>query len=186
MHGNPTVTALVRRLYLESVTELFAAYGFSAQADDDGAVRSGIHRASYISVLSLTAPGLRLACTIDLDAELLARLHPARSHADQAPPLASDLEDWSRELNNQLGGRLKNKLLARGFDLMLGLPSLLAGVDISAIPQADMDVMRAAYVARGRRIIVTLASQLAPDITLADMLPSDADDILREGEIALF
>ena len=137
-------------------------------------------------MLSLTADGLRIASMIDLDIELLASLHPERAGAHQVPLPAADLEDWCRELNNQLSGRLKNKLLERGTNLVLGLPSLLTGIDISSIAQDDMDMYQAAYLSDGRRMVVTLATEIAAETRLAEAAPSDAGDILREGAIALF
>jgi hypothetical protein len=142
-----------------------------------------------VSVLGLTAHGLCIACMLDFDVALLASLHPARANAPDAPVSPSDLADWCRELNNQLGGRLKNKLIQRGkrgSDLMLGLPSLLKGIDISSIAQDDLDMYQVSYVADGRRMVVTLATQIAADTTLTEEAMPDTDEVLREGAIALF
>ncbi len=185
MNRNPTATALVRRLYVESLTELLQAYGLTDRIRDDSAEQAPTtaHRESYVSVLSLTADGLRVLSTLDFDIELLTSLYPARVEARGGSLAATDLEDWCRELNNQLGGRLKNKLLERGSNLMIGLPALLTGVDISSIAQDDMDMYQVAYVSSGRRMIATLSTEIAAETMLT---ATDAGDILREGAIALF
>jgi hypothetical protein len=187
MNQNPTATALVRRLFLESLTELLQAYGLTERIRDDSAERSptAVHRESYVSVLSLTADGLLILSTLDFDIELLASLYPARAQSAGGSIAAVDLEDWCRELNNQLGGRLKNKLLERGSNLVIGLPALLTGVDISSIANDDMDMYQVAYVSAGRRMIATLSTQIAAETKLTETAP-DAGDILREGAIALF
>ena len=186
MKRSPTATALVRRLYVESVDELLAAYGLSNRVREAGADPAAARRMSYVSVLGLTADGLRICSILDLDVELLASLHPARVGAPDALLEATDLGDWCRELNNQLGGRLKNKLVVRGCDPMLGLPSLLTGMDISAIAQGDMDMYQAVYVADGRRMVVTLATQICADMTLTEEASQNTGEILAEGAIALF
>lgn len=187
MNRNPAVTALVRRLFLESFTELLVAYNLTDRIHEDTAEPPREHRVSYVSVLTLTADGLRISSTLDLDIELLARLHPMRADTREAPITVADLEDWCAELNNQLGGRLKNKLLVRGCHLATGLPSLLTGIDISSIAQDDdMDTYQAAYVSEGRRMVVTLATDIAADTRLTEPTPAAANAVLREGAVVLF
>src|SRR5215213_868851 len=47
--------------------------------------------------------------------------------------------DWVGELTNQLVGRLKSKLLARGVTIAMTTPVVLSGVRVSPLPRGDME-----------------------------------------------
>jgi hypothetical protein len=120
---------------------------------------------------------------IRIDKRLLASIHPL-------PPAAvsqRDLEDWCRELNNQLVGRMKNKLLRYGVTVSLGLPVLLTGTDVSAVAAPDLTVNDHAFALDNGRLMLTLSTFVDPAVELREMesMP-DEEGAHVEGSIALF
>jgi hypothetical protein len=107
-------------------------------------------------------------------------MHP--SGARELPQ--RQLEDWCRELNNQLMGRMKNKLLRLGCEVMTGLPSLITGTDVSAISAPDLDFREYFFASAQGRLESTLAMLLAPDLAFAEA--PEAEQVMREGVLSLF
>lgn len=175
----------VADLYTQSCTELLHAYGLSEsleRVEDRGPQSS---ESCYVSVLALTGEGVRLVSAMDVDVSLLRASYPA----SETSPSPQDLEDWCRELNNQLGGRLKNKLLQLGCKVMLGLPSLLTGIAITHVEQQDLDTRRIFFKSPAGNLTVTLASHIAPSVELADepiAAGQEESSMLFEGGFQLF
>jgi len=44
------------------------------------------------------------------------------------------IRDWVAELTNQLAGRIKHKLLARGVDILISTPLILRGEHLAPLP----------------------------------------------------
>ncbi len=170
--------ATVIDLYVQSSVELFSAYGLVA-GERDTTPRTP-HEMRYVSILSASGDKIRLLSTVNIDETLLIRMHPsgARELSQR------HLEDWCRELNNQLMGRMKNKLLRQGCEIMTGLPSLITGTDISPVSAPDLDFREYFFASAQGRLESTLAMLLAPDLELADA--PEAEQVMREGVHALF
>ena len=49
------------------------------------------------------------------------------------------MRDWVGELTNQLVGRLKSKLLARGIEIALTTPIVLSGVRLKPLPRGRLE-----------------------------------------------
>src|SRR4051812_1990116 len=114
-----TANEIVIDLYIHACDELFTAYGLTACLQRQDADRHDAKEASYISILGASGEKIRISSTLNIGAILLAKLHP--SGAKNVPQ--RELEDWCQELNNQLVGRVKNKLLRLGSEVITGLPS---------------------------------------------------------------
>lgn len=175
---NATPISTVIDLYVRASGELFSAYGLAASGRDGRARKR--HETRFVSILSATGEQIRLLSTLNVDESLLASIHP--SGAANLPQ--RELEDWCRELNNQLMGRMKNKLLRVGCEIMTGLPSLITGTDISAVVAPDLDFREYFFASAQGRLESTLAMLLAP--TLAFAGAPDADQVMREGAHATF
>jgi hypothetical protein len=104
-----------------------------------------------------------------------------------ADPSQPDLEDWCLELNNQLVGRVKNKLLGYGRVVTVGLPVLLTGTDVSAVTPPNSEVHQYSVESADGQITLTLATLIAPNVELHEMEPSMHDGaVMAEGTVALF
>ncbi len=176
--GNAAPIATVIDLYVRATGELFSAYGLTPGGRDAGARKP--HETRYVSILSATGEKIRLLSTLNVDESLLASMHP--SHA--ADLSQRQLEDWCRELNNQLVGRVKNKLLRVGCQVMTGLPSLITGTDISAVSAPELDFREYFFASAQGRLESTLAMLLAPDLALAEA--AEAGQVMREGAHSIF
>jgi hypothetical protein len=175
-------TETVIDVYLQASIELFSAYGLSTrlQRQEDA---PNAQRSSYVSVLGATGEGIRFSSTLNAGADLLVRLHPSGAR-DVA---RRDLEDWCRELNNQLVGRVKNKLLRLDCQVTAGLPVLITGSGIDTVMAPEQEYRQYFFAGEHGSLVLTLALVLAPDLELKEV-PASADDeaIRLEGEHALF
>src|SRR5882672_12028151 len=114
---------VLNELYVQACGALLSAYGLTVNVKEQGEGTSARHEASYVSILSASGEGIRLSSMLKIDRGLVIRMHPLGPANISAP----DLEDWCLELNNQLVGRVKNKLLGYGRVVLVGLPVLLTG-----------------------------------------------------------
>jgi hypothetical protein len=176
--ASATPISTVIDLYVQSSGELFSAYGLAVSGRDTGPRKS--HETRYVSILSASGDKIRLLSTLNVDESLLASMHPSRE-----PKLAQrQLEDWCRELNNQLMGRMKNKLLRVGCEVMTGLPSLVTGVNISPVTEPDLDFREYFFASAHGRLESTLAMMLSPTLEFADV--PEAAQVMREGVLKMF
>lgn len=167
-------------VYMKACAELFSAYGLTTRVHRQHA-EPGVRKTSYVSVLSATGEGIRFSSTLNVEAGLLSQLHP--SGAANVPQ--RDLEDWCLELNNQLVGRVKNKLLRLGCEVASGLPVLITGNDINTVVGPEQDFREYFFASEHGQLALTLALVLAPDLEL-DETSAAADAVRLEGEHALF
>jgi hypothetical protein len=179
-HAVPCATVI--QMHVTACSELFAAYGLSEHLERQDGDHHEPGRGTYASVLGATGQGIRLSSTLSLDRELLVRTHPSGN----AKLPEREVEDWCRELNNQLVGRLKNKMLRAGCEVTTGLPVLIKGRDIVAVGAADEDFRQYFFSSQYGQLAFTLSMLLAPDLSL-DPGRADEDGGVRfEGAMALF
>jgi hypothetical protein len=173
----------VTTLHARACSDLFAAYGLNdylTRSQPWGAATLGC---AYASVMSATGPGVRLASSISLDAVLLARMHPL----GPGPVPEPLLQDWCRELNNQLMGRMKNMMLRLGCEVTNGLPSLISGSELMSVPAPDVDHRHYYFSSMRGRMALSLAMGFAPDFYLdVERLSADAAEVKDEGALWLF
>src|ERR1700733_15158899 len=155
-----TASSMVIEIYMQAGNELFTAYGLTTSLKRQEAARRGSKEENYVSSLSGSGDSIRLLSTLSVGARLLASIHP--SGVQNVP--RRDLEDWCRELNNQLVGRTKNKLLRLGCEVATGLPSLVTGTDVSAVAHPDLEMHQYHFTSEHGCLTTTLAMMLAPDI----------------------
>jgi hypothetical protein len=110
--------------------ELFGAYGVSlgpAQPHEAAFAHSGARVMS--GVIGFVGTHLRGSCLLaGTDAPLEASC-----------PAGGQLRDWVGELANQLVGRLKRKLLARGVTVAVTTPIVLSGVRVEPLPLGRLE-----------------------------------------------
>jgi hypothetical protein len=168
----------VTERYVESAHELFRAYRIAGRLRQVERHARGLDASRCVSTIGATGAGITLVSVLSMHEAMLSACHPAGD-----PFVArAGVEDWCRELNNQLLGRLKNKLLGVGCELIAGLPSLVAG-DIGDLAPPD-----AAYAqwffASSRGVAATLAIKL--DESSAATAAGGDEKAMREGDFALF
>ncbi len=180
---NAAPCVVVINLYLQACNELFSAYGLTALLEKQKGEKRDPSRACYVSVLGANGEDIRLLSTLNIEAPLLASMHPSGAgNVSQR-----DLEDWCRELNNQLVGRVKNKLLRFGCEVMTGLPSLITGTDIVTVSPPDLDFRQYFFASERGCLTSTLSTLLAPALEFKQKKSlADGEAVMREGALSLF
>lgn len=175
---------VIEELYTGACEELLRDYGVSARVDRSAAGGDRLPGESMVSVLGATGNGVNFLSTLHVQRSLLAALHPA---AGQAATRAQ-LQDWCGELNNQLAGRVKNKLLGYGHAVLLGLPSLVSGENVATEDPVRATVSHFVHESPAGRMVLTLSLQLDEQFQLREQAGEASDDlaVMREGEISLF
>jgi hypothetical protein len=114
---------------------------------------------------------------LHIEAPLLVSTHAAM--APHGAPL--DREDWCREFSNQLGGRLKNKLLPMGVALKVGLATLdpSATATVQGVPATE--VQRCSFISGKGWLRAELSMHVSPDFT-----PTTQGEALLEGTYLMF
>ena len=121
------VAQQIQKLAALAGAELLEAYGVDSVPAKGGWVEND--ELLYSGVMGFYGETLSGTC-------LLAA--PAATVLAAAPRDARP-RDWVGELTNQLVGRLKSKLLARGVTIAMTTPVVLSGVRISPLPRGDME-----------------------------------------------
>jgi hypothetical protein len=177
---------ILNELYVRASSDLLSAYGLTvdiADIQEQSADQRAHHKGSYISILGASGEGIRLSSMLKIDRDLVVSMHPLGC----ADISHGDLEDWCRELNNQLVGRVKNKLLGYGHVLMVGLPLLITGTDVSPVAAPNSQVHEYSIESAQGQITLTLATLVSSDVELHEMEASlDGEAVLLEGAVALF
>lgn len=183
MTSQTVACAIVVDLHAKACNELFEAYGLSQYLHRSDAGPQQGHRVTYVSVLGATGDGIRLSSTVSMDARLLALTHPSR----EASMPEREVQDWCREINNQLMGRVKNKLLRLGCEIANGLPVLITGTDMAAVTMPDLDHRQYFFTSKSGSMSFTLEMLFAQRFELdAANTTADAEEVRLEGAMALF
>jgi hypothetical protein len=176
----PTLTTmqledLIEQCAIESAVGLFLSYDTCLDCADetDSKVISDLALCGIVGFVGRQISGTLL---------LAATAEPLASSNN----VAARQRDWMAELSNQLFGRIKNRLLRRGLQLIGAPPAVIGGDHLVAFTgrsECQPIVLRSRS---GGRVCVWM------DYTVNDELPfplSDGDDnarIPKEGEVLLF
>lgn len=134
------------------MVDLFNAYEVAFAPMPNWSLASAPVPETSVSETFRTADGNSGRLTLSLPSELLAHMK-----ADESTSVRMD---WARELANQLVGRIKNRLLAFGVRLELGLPTLLDTRTLELQLQDPMGLR--VYVGRTRHGLVLITVQGLP------------------------
>jgi hypothetical protein len=69
-------------------------------------------------------------------------LAASKAAVESSCPPSGVIRDWTGELTNQLVGRIKTRLLARGVETMLATPIVLQGEHIAPVPRRKLHPCR--------------------------------------------
>ncbi len=177
--------SILCKLYLEAAHDLLVVYGLKTNLVPEPASATSLgNKPSHVSVLGATGDGIALSSVVKVDQDLLTRLYPLGSSADVS---RHELEDWCRELNNQLVGRTKNKLCRYGVILKLGLPLLLTGTAVSTVAASDLTVTEQSFRSMDGQLALTLATLVSPDVELHEQnSETECEASMLETAVKLF
>lgn len=130
-HTNTTVVTDAERgelvaLLLDACGDTFSQAGRTVSAAPDRGGRVEPHEA-MAACIGFSGDGVRGALVFVAPASLFRDTYPVVG-ADLSD---RDLADWAGEIANQLLGRLKNRLVARGLDFRLSMPAVLSGRELN-------------------------------------------------------
>ena len=170
----------------DSCVSLFSDYGIAlrtsgrAAGEDNQSDHSGL---GFVALISLTNPEVRLSVAMQTQRNILEESFPS-------DPSALDdnlLQDWIGELSNQLSGRLKNKLLAIGCCLELGIPTVIQGEQLHLDLPRRSEISRHTFVSEsGQLVLLSLTTLIAQDFELDTPDTCTEKEILDEGEMLFF
>jgi hypothetical protein len=162
------VTQTMQAMAAAACVELLQAYGVTATAAADGWVHTD--ELLYSGVMGFVGSDVRGTC-------LLAA--PAAVVLATAPPNARP-RDWVGELANQLVGRFKAKLMARGATIALTTPIVLSGMRLSPLPRGD--VQPGVLETTTGRVLVWLEAEVDTAFRFGSERPLRA----AEGDLLIF
>jgi hypothetical protein len=161
------VTERIQELAALAGAELLQAYGVAASRVDGWAHNDEL---VYSGVMGFFGNTLSGTC-------LLAA--PAATVLAAAPPDARP-RDWVGELANQLVGRLKSKLLARGVTIAMTTPIVVSGIRVSPLPRGNMEP--AVFETSTGRVLIWLEVEATDQFQLGDERPM----LGSEGDLLVF
>ncbi|MDF3064430.1 MAG: hypothetical protein K0R38_31 [Polyangiaceae bacterium] len=154
--------------------ELFSAYGLTLDCASSALLAPG-DNFLYCSVMGFGGRQVRGALVLVSTAEPLERTHPGDAESHQ---------DWIRELSNQLMGRVKNRLLALGAEVMLATPAAISGknLDLTCRTPAATQVFQAG----SGLVCVWVECEYLEGFELPTTPSGNLEAALPEGEALLF
>lgn len=159
----------LERLVIDCCRELLSAYGLDVE------VQSGVEvqrERLLCGVLGFGGAKMRGAVVFVANREALEHTNPGgTSH-----------RDWICELSNQLAGRVKNKLLALGIEILLATPAGLSGESLSPSGLAQ----RSALAGRAGLVYAWCDYELVDGFEYPSAPSADGESAVGEGEMILF
>jgi hypothetical protein len=161
-------------LVFDCCRELFAAYELDMIPCD----RSDFPPTEALAVCGVMGFGgksMRGALVLATTREPLERTNP---------DCCGSQRDWVCELANQLMGRVKNRLLARGVEILLATPAGLSGENLSPAPGK----LRApqVFAAANGFVCVWIDCELMDGFELRTSSLPQAESAIPEGKAVLF
>lgn len=161
---------LLESLAGESCASLFEAYGVALTPLDNPPPLG--EAVSMTGVIGFTGPGISGMCLLAAANEPLTASNPAQD---------GSLRDWMAELVNQLAGRVKHKLIARGATVYITTPIVLQGARIEPLPRRELKSHQ--FEAMGGRVSLWVEVETTPDFVLSN---EPEEEVAAEGEAMMF
>ncbi len=173
------IKTVIQSLFLNAATELLATYKLSQRSDTSSNENSNIEDESILSVITASGEGLRISCTLKIGVNTAMSLHPDITDLNSA-------QDLCAEFNNQLIGKLKNKLLAYNCKLLLGLPSLIHGNKITQSSSTDAESIVYTFYCDAGVLLIDLQTNIHPGLSILDTPDESLSGIVSEGTLDFF
>jgi CheY-specific phosphatase CheX len=171
----------ISSIFKDMGKELFAHYHLEyADSADELRTLSASH--SYMSSLSAAGEGIKILCFILFNEETARAIFPGK------PEDANEesLKDLCGELNNQLVGKVKNKLLAYDCRLSLGLPTHVTGKHLTNSTIAGADQTQFAYRSPKGELTIKAFTLIHSDFTMLDAPNEALTGAAEEGFLSFF
>ncbi len=164
-----TIEAQLERLLHDACTSLFGAYGVELELELDGGEQP--FALALCGVLGFTGAELRGALILAAGPSAFDRSNPIPGSPARA---------WCAELTNQLCGRFKNALVARGHDVYLSTPVVLRAANIAPLQRRALPPL--AYRAGDDLVCIWMDLDWEPGLLLGEPLTV----VGTEGDAVLF
>ncbi|RYE53109.1 MAG: hypothetical protein EOP48_15065 [Sphingobacteriales bacterium] len=180
-NSNNAVHARIIELFKDMGAELFAPYRFhyrhSTEAEPDV-----LEDECFMSVLSASAEGIKILCYIRFATDVGAYIF----NGDNVHRSSEQIRDLCGELNNQLVGKVKNRLLAFECRLILGLPTHLSGKKLAASCSTHAVVATHTYSSTAGNLDVVVHTIIHDEFAMADEPDESLVGAVEEGTLAFF
>jgi CheY-specific phosphatase CheX len=180
MHNESgAIKVIIEGLFLNAATELLAAYKLSYKANASSDERLSVGDESILSVITASGEGLRISCTLNIGVDTAMSLHHDVTDLNSA-------QDLCAEFNNQLIGKLKNKLLAYNCKVLIGLPSLIHGSKITRTPSHSADSTDYTFYCDAGALLIDLQTSIHPGLAILDEPDESLSGTVSEGTLDFF
>lgn len=181
---NGKVNAIIEDIFHTANDELFSNYKLSCSASRPPSLATDETQKNSVilSIINASGGGIKILSTIKVDETTARFIYPG----DGAQAALEDLQDLCGELNNQLVGKVKNKMLAYDCKLMLGLPTCVTGKSVSSHTPQSATLSERIYVSAKGVVVVCLYTVIHPDFTMLDVANVELAGEVSEGTLSFF
>ena len=176
--------AVLRECVLQCARDVFAACSIPITPDLEEVSELGMI-SQVATFIGFSGKVLRGTLTLVAPFSLLHAAYPIPPQAG-AEVLEAEILDWSGELSNQLLGRIKNKLAARGVELMASTPKALRAHRSRIQRSTAMTVCALQFWSGDARLEVWLDAMTSEEEALFASTPPAVEEGPLEGEVTLF
>lgn len=180
---NGKVHATIEDIFHTAASELLSNYKLSSSSPQDLSATDATNQRSVIlSIINASGEGIKILSTINVGESTARYIYTG----DGANAELEDLQDLCGELNNQLIGKVKNKMLAYDCKLMLGLPSCITGNSVSIHAPQSAILSEQIYTSAEGDVIVCLYTVIQPNFTMLDVANVELAGEVSEGTLSFF
>ena len=182
-NNDGAVREVVETLFESATKEVFSPLGLRLErvSHDARICDKQITGDSVLSVLSASGNGIKILSSINANFSTLSALFP---HSDI--PSSDELRDWCGEMNNQLVGAAKNRLLAYDCKVLMGLPTLIQGENLASVNSADAIVSKRSFQSERGEIITYLSTVIDSGFAILDEPDESLTGLTQGGELDFF
>ncbi|HEY6528398.1 MAG TPA: hypothetical protein VIZ65_06875 [Cellvibrionaceae bacterium] len=180
-NSNNAVHARVVQLFRDMGAELFAPYRFHYDRSTE-AEPAILEDECFMSVLSASAEGIKILCYIRFATDVGEFIF----NGDKEHRSVEQIRDLCGELNNQLVGKVKNRLLAFKCRLVLGLPTHLSGKKLAASCSTQAVVATHSYSSGAGNLDVVVHTIIHDEFAMSGEPDESLVGAVEEGTLAFF
>ena len=181
---NGKIHNAIEHVFHTANNELFAVY--KLEFESSRKITTGHETAiigdSIMSILTASGEGVKILSSIKMSCATATAISPD----SDLPHSTEALQDLCGELNNQLVGKVKNKMLGYDCKLMLGLPTCITGKNVSSHSPQHAVVVERLYRCNAETVAVCLHTVVHPAFEMLDEPNNELTGEVSEGELSFF